>query len=309
MFPDVRLIVAATLASVLALICGFAMFAALGVSHQPVVALSPASAPLRPLADTIAAPLMTFAAAERRLPPREPQRRPGETAASPTRLFEDRRGAEPVPAVAAAPTHHAIEAAETTAGATPKDAAAAPVVSPADRPAIRAAVANTPTAHDEAPAASPPEPAPRVVAATATPAPSIIVVEPPAKLAPTIEPPVLQDEIAPAAVATMPAETLRKKEHKEQAAGGKAKRRRVATPRRRAHAVSGAVAEFAAPIADPNSSLTPPIFQTAPRSQPPQSAARPAHVRHGKIASRQARPKTKELNAASGGPSVVAPMQ
>jgi len=290
MFPDVRLIIATTLASVLALICGFAMFAALGVSHQPIVALSPARAPLRPLADTIAVPPMTFAAAERRLPPREPQR-PGETVASSTRLFEDRRGAEPVPAVAAAPAHHAIEAAETAAGATPKDAAGSPV-----------AVANTPTAHDEAPAASPPEPAPRVVAATATPAPSIIVVEPPANLAPTIEPPMLQDEIAPAAVATMPAETLRKKEHN-------AKRRRVATPRRRARTVSGAVAEFTAPIANPNSSLAQPIFQTAPRSQQPQSAARPAHVRHGKIASRQAKPKTKELNAASGGPLVVAPMQ
>ena len=44
MFPNVRLMIAATWASVVVLICGFGMFAAFRVSHEPLVRLPAVSA-------------------------------------------------------------------------------------------------------------------------------------------------------------------------------------------------------------------------------------------------------------------------
>jgi hypothetical protein len=64
MFPDVRLLIAATLASVLALICGFGVFAAFRVSHDPLTRLPPATAALQPVADKGARLPVVFAPAE-----------------------------------------------------------------------------------------------------------------------------------------------------------------------------------------------------------------------------------------------------
>jgi hypothetical protein len=78
MFPDVRLLIAATLASVLALICGFGLFAAFRVSHDPLTRLPPATAALQIVADKSARLPVGFVAAEsfdRRFPiaaPAEP---------------------------------------------------------------------------------------------------------------------------------------------------------------------------------------------------------------------------------------------
>jgi hypothetical protein len=54
MFPIVRLMIAATLASVVALICGFGMFAVFHVGHEPLVRLPAATAPLQLVADNAA---------------------------------------------------------------------------------------------------------------------------------------------------------------------------------------------------------------------------------------------------------------
>jgi hypothetical protein len=47
MFPNVRLLIAAVVASVVALSCGFAMFAALRVNHEPLSRLAAGAAPLQ----------------------------------------------------------------------------------------------------------------------------------------------------------------------------------------------------------------------------------------------------------------------
>lgn len=51
MFPNFRLMIATVFASVLALICGFGVFATLHVRHEPFVRLPPAIPPLQLLAD------------------------------------------------------------------------------------------------------------------------------------------------------------------------------------------------------------------------------------------------------------------
>jgi hypothetical protein len=57
MFPDVRLMIAAVAASVVALSCGFGVFAALRVNHEPLARLPPATAPLQLVANNTAAPV------------------------------------------------------------------------------------------------------------------------------------------------------------------------------------------------------------------------------------------------------------
>jgi DNA polymerase-3 subunit gamma/tau len=47
MFPNVRILIAAVVASVVALSCGFAMFAALRVNHEPLSRLATGAAPLQ----------------------------------------------------------------------------------------------------------------------------------------------------------------------------------------------------------------------------------------------------------------------
>ena len=47
MFPNVRLLIAAVVASVVALSCGFAMFATFRVNHEPLSRLATGAAPLQ----------------------------------------------------------------------------------------------------------------------------------------------------------------------------------------------------------------------------------------------------------------------
>src|SRR5579863_8702318 len=47
MFPNVRLLIAAVVASVVALSCGFALFAAFRVNHEPLSRLATGAAPLQ----------------------------------------------------------------------------------------------------------------------------------------------------------------------------------------------------------------------------------------------------------------------
>jgi hypothetical protein len=54
MFPTFRLLIAATFASIVALTCGFAVFAAFGVNHEPLSRMPPNTAPLQLVADETA---------------------------------------------------------------------------------------------------------------------------------------------------------------------------------------------------------------------------------------------------------------
>ena len=47
MFPNVRLLIAAVVASVVALSCGFAVFAVFRVNHEPLSRLAAGAAPLQ----------------------------------------------------------------------------------------------------------------------------------------------------------------------------------------------------------------------------------------------------------------------
>src|ERR1700752_2036906 len=51
MFPDVRLMIGAILASIVTLGCGFAVFAAFRVNHEPLARLSHVSAPVSLITD------------------------------------------------------------------------------------------------------------------------------------------------------------------------------------------------------------------------------------------------------------------
>ena len=74
MFPNIRLMIAAMVASMVALSCGFGVFAAFRVNHEPLVRLPPVTAPLQLIAGNSAS--VAVAAAEpfdRRLQTNPPQ--------------------------------------------------------------------------------------------------------------------------------------------------------------------------------------------------------------------------------------------
>ena len=64
MLPNVRLMIAATLASVVALICGFGMFAVFRINHEPFARLPAATAPLLLVADNATIAPARYALAE-----------------------------------------------------------------------------------------------------------------------------------------------------------------------------------------------------------------------------------------------------
>ncbi len=64
MFPDVRPLIAAMIVSVVALSCGFGVFAAFRVNHEPLARLPSAAPPLQLLASISASPPITIAAVE-----------------------------------------------------------------------------------------------------------------------------------------------------------------------------------------------------------------------------------------------------
>jgi hypothetical protein len=114
MFPHVRLLIAATLASVLALICGFGLFAAFRVSHDPLTRLPPAAAALQLVADKSARLPMTFTPAE-----------------SFDRRFHVVAPAEPIAAARAATAAIGEEAPSSAAAAQPETGPPAADIAPA----------------------------------------------------------------------------------------------------------------------------------------------------------------------------------
>jgi hypothetical protein len=171
MFPNVRLMIAATLASVLVLICGFGMFAAFRVSHEPLVRLPAVSAPLQFVADN-AVKLSTVLASgeplDRRL---QMSARPSTANASAARQTDNHEGAKIAPETPAAAPESGIAAAEeTSAVGEPKEQADLPAEEPVVGTASPAAIGETRVASSpqREPAARPSEEAaPPAVSATA----------------------------------------------------------------------------------------------------------------------------------------------
>jgi hypothetical protein len=164
MFPNVRLLIAAVVASVVALSCGFAMFAALRVNHEPLSRLATGAAPLQLAAGnpipSVAMPLPAdsfgnrfplkqadSAGASPEATPRQPDRDdsvepPSAVASSSTTTAPETGVAEPAqPApVAQAPAAKPDEVAVAPSGPPPA-AASEPAPAPAETAAAEPSAA------------------------------------------------------------------------------------------------------------------------------------------------------------------------
>lgn len=318
MFPNFRLLVAATFASIALLICGLGVFATFGVSHTPLLRPVVATASPQSLADNVASSPLAFAPSEsfhRRFEIGATDR--SDAVAAFTRFLARRENVKSPPAASpAAPEPGAIAAKEQpTAIEVPKDVPAA-AIAPADVPVAKAepiatdaAVASLPAANVEpAPppeAATPPavtpaaavEPAPSSEAATPPAATPTAAVEPepprpaePAPVqaasAPTAEPEQPAVAVKPAAVA-VPDNEARKSEPAEAEHA-----RAVAKPHRKRRAATETAMQEQQPT-----------FVTAPPNQQWQTAQpRPGKVRHRNVAAS----KTDSTATGIGGPLVGA---
>src|ERR1700722_18209864 len=106
MFPNVRLLIAAVLASVVALSCGFALFATFRVNHEPLSRLATGAAPLQ-LAAGNPTPGIAMPAPADRFGPRSPPSQADSAGAStetPPRHDEHDDSVEPPSAVASTTT-------------------------------------------------------------------------------------------------------------------------------------------------------------------------------------------------------------
>lgn len=254
MFPNVRLLIAAIIASVVALTCGFAIFAAFRVNHEPLARLPPGAAPLR-LAAERAATLSVSA----------------------TEPFEHRfPAAEAAGSTGTALAFSAIEPPQqaTKAGAQASDGGAPAAPAPA-APTERV----TPAA-DSAPASAFPqedvvlnsavtvEEAPRDAAAAAT-EPAAASIAPVAAIEPQSEPPDQRASVpAEAAVTPMsapPEATLPVPDTAATPAAKKTER----TPAGKKHRGRAVAAGVIAGTNPQNWSYLEPHFLTAPPPYPP----------------------------------------
>jgi hypothetical protein len=173
MFPDVRHLIAAVVASVVALSCGFAMFATFRVNHEPLSRLAAGAAPLQLAAGNptpgVAMPMPADSFGNR-FPLKEADSA-GASAEAMPRQSEHDNNVEPPSAVASitatAPATDASEpvqpapvaqAPAATPDAKPDDVAAAPSEPPAITPS-EAPPATTSTVATEPPPEQPAEPA------------------------------------------------------------------------------------------------------------------------------------------------------
>jgi len=224
MFPNVRLLIAAVVASVVALSCGFGLFATFRVNHEPLSRLAAGAAPLQLAAGNPMPPAAMPAAAVsfgNRFP--LPQADIAGAAAEATPLQpEHDDGVEP-PSAVASTTAPAIDADQP---ASPAPVAQAPAAEPEAKPDE---VAATPS---EPPPATPSEPTPAATETAAT--------EPPAQQAAPVKPaaPVEQasresnpetepDTATTTAAEPLPADAHRKAAHRHRVAA-KAQRERQA---------------------------------------------------------------------------------
>ena len=107
MFPNIRLMIAAIVASIVALSCGFGVFAAFRVNHEPLVRLPPITAPLQLIAGNAACVAVAGGTFDRRF-----QTSPPQSAARPDggcrARADDREACQSAPAASAA-VRHAME--------------------------------------------------------------------------------------------------------------------------------------------------------------------------------------------------------
>jgi hypothetical protein len=166
MFPNVRLLIAAVVASIVALSCGFAMFAAFRVNHEPLSRLAAGAAPLqlaaRNLTPGVAMPVPADSFGNR-----FPLHQADSAGASPevtSRQPGHDDSVEP-PSVVAGTTATA-PATDTAEPAQPAPVAPAPAAMPDAKPDEVA------VAPSESPPATPSEPAPAATATAATEPPA-----------------------------------------------------------------------------------------------------------------------------------------
>ena len=184
MFPNVRLLLAAMISSVVALSCGFGIFAALRVNHEPLARLPSGSAPLQLLASISPSPPIAVAAVE----PIERGLRAGDTSGG--------TGLADAPARAPAASDREADTSspepETSSAVAGNPSATAPVPAQ-EAPASAAEHETNPpdadaTSQDSTPA---PVPTPSVAAIEAPPEQSVLIEpeEPDGVLAPASVPP------------------------------------------------------------------------------------------------------------------------
>jgi hypothetical protein len=317
MFPDFRLMIAAVLGSVVALMCGFAVFAALRINHEPLARLPSATTPLQLIVGSAAPVPLAIAAA----PPaalsviEAPIRNDGARIAL----------ASPAPAVV--PEPHAIEPEPAAAQASePHTAEGEP---PAEPPALSAALAaDTNERAAEAPGWEP-DPAP---AGSTTPSKPLSPQDQPQQASLPDEehdakrtggfaafaevsavPDTAAAQALPAATATHESaakhsgsEATSATAHERARQVQEKKRARVAAKTRhvrRPRSTAVADADAQTGVASQFTTAASPQFQTAP--QPAEAAPRTRVERHVKAASRRA----VRNRSAVGGPYISPPQQ
>jgi hypothetical protein len=165
MFPNVRLLIAAVVASVVALSCGFALFATFRVNHEPLSRLATGAAPLQLAAGNpipSAAPPVSADSFGNRFPPNQGGVAGASTEATPSQPEHDDSVEPPsTSTVATAPDTNAAEpeppAPEQPAvaqAAEPKQDEAA--VTPSDPPVSDPPASEPPPAPSDTAAAQPP---------------------------------------------------------------------------------------------------------------------------------------------------------
>ena len=333
MFPNVRLMIAATLASVVALVCGLGMFAVFRVSHDPFARLPAATAPLQLVAGSAAKSAAGLASGEpfdRRFQVKASLNTAAEAnAAAPApklRAVPEAAPATPAQSAATAPEEIPSAASEPTeqpSAPKPPTTSEAPAVTSdnaaasdqANMPSASEPETTTQTTTADAGAAAP---SPNtttadadqdikspVVALPNTESASHAVIE----LA-VIEPPLPRERAMLTAEPMGAASPADDRVHKT--AAKKAKRIRVAVRIRRmlrvaaaAYAQTQSAPSQYAPTAEQNFGDTQANFRTAPPPQTRYLVRRAVPVRHFRIAAKKPK-EPKQPNAATGGPFVSA---
>jgi hypothetical protein len=166
MFPNVRLLIAAVVASVVALSCGFALFAAFRVNHEPLSRLATGAAPLQLAAGNPMPSVATLAPADsfgNRFPLNQADSAGASPEATPPQPERD-GSVEPPGAVASTTT--TAPATDADEPAQPASVAQAPAAEPDAKPDEVAAAPSEPSPATP----SEPPPAPTETAATEPPA-------------------------------------------------------------------------------------------------------------------------------------------
>ena len=279
MLPNVRLMIAAIFASVVVLVCGFGMFAAVRVNHEPLVHLAPATAPLQLAADNAATPSTVVAAGEpfdRRFQISEPHDGGGTSALA----YSAIQPAEQPVMKAVIPT-----AEDHARGVSEPAAVARSAEEPTSSPAAAVAEAERETKPPAAPEATG-EPAAAV-------APGVAAIEQPTDQALAAEQPKPESELAPASITKTAPEAAHKTVRK-----ARTRRTRVAA---RTHRARGQRASVVVNSSTQNNSLTQPNFQTAPQASQTQWAQKQHH--RSKVTSTT----NAKAGSAAGGPFVSPP--